>query len=115
MGYQGGVERDRYTEYDLCPGLPGDPRPCNREKQANSELCLICSARKRAQDQEQPAPMDTAEMQDRHHRLQVALEIGVDVETLKLLCELDMLPTWEELGGEALCSTVWQQWHPGAK
>jgi len=44
--FVGGVEMDKDTEYDVCPGLPNEP--CGAIKQAKSDLCVTCTAKQRA-------------------------------------------------------------------
>ena len=48
--FVGGVEMDEYTEYDICPGLPDEP--CGAIKQVQSDLCITCTAKRRARETE---------------------------------------------------------------
>ena len=87
-----------YVKYDKCPGLPGEPCDGDGIKQATSELCLSCSAKKTARAQFGTRPINL----ELHRILKVAIAMEFDIATLMLLCQLKMPPTWEELANPFL-------------
>jgi hypothetical protein len=99
------VEMDDY-DYDICPD-------CGNLKLPESQRCNACAARATAVAREQAIQAEKSEaMLERHRRLRAARKMGFDIETLMAMAYCNMPPTWEELGGEALCREVWRQMHP---
>ena len=104
--YEGSIEADGDHVYDICPD-------CGNLKQPRSMRCNACAARATAVAREQAIQAEENEaMLERHRRLRAAREMGFDIETLMAMAYCNMPPTWEELGGNALCREVWRQMHP---